>query len=83
MGILTDTDLQPGQLLARGVSRHLRALGLSAPEVWAVDAAAGLVLIRRGRREAEADFAKAKELGFTLPETKNDTPTETDDNTPT
>ena len=27
MGILTDTDLQPGQLLARGVSRHLRALG--------------------------------------------------------
>lgn len=27
MGIQTDTDLQPGQLLARGVSRHLRALG--------------------------------------------------------
>ncbi|WP_370394939.1 MmcB family DNA repair protein [Cognatishimia sp.] len=24
---MTDTDLQPGQLLARGVSRHLRALG--------------------------------------------------------
>lgn len=32
MGILTDSDLQPGQLLARGVSRHLRSLGFAPLE---------------------------------------------------
>jgi hypothetical protein len=32
MGILTDSDLQPGQLLARGVSRHLRSLGFASLE---------------------------------------------------
>ena len=32
MGILTDSDLQPGQLLARGVSRHLRGLGFAPLE---------------------------------------------------
>ena len=32
MGILTDSELQPGQLLARGVSRHLRSLGFAPLE---------------------------------------------------
>lgn len=32
MGIFTDSDLQPGQLLARGVSRHLRSLGFAPLE---------------------------------------------------
>ena len=32
MGVLSDSDLQPGQLLARGVSRHLRSLGFAPLE---------------------------------------------------